>query len=157
MKIIENNYSKFDKELVELKCTCPNCQSILEINENDVQYDREDIEHYVVCPCCHMRINDEHFDRIVTLDNISYPFDFYQCASSDTTKKLSDDEINLEIRKCINYLKKNPNVLEAYDMTTEAVITKLMWILGQTKNIFEIKELFYTTISNDILFKRDFK
>ena len=109
MKIIKNNYSKFDKELIEFKCTCPNCQSILETNENDVQYDREDMEHYVICPCCHMRINDEHFDRIVTLDNISYPFDFYGCISSDTTKKLSDDEINLEIRKCINYLKKNPN------------------------------------------------
>lgn len=36
MKIIKNNYSKFDKELIEFKCTCPNCQSILETNENDV-------------------------------------------------------------------------------------------------------------------------
>ena len=109
MKIIKDNYSKFNKELVEFKCTCPNCQSILETNENDVQYDREDMEHYIICPCCHMRITDEYFDRTVTLDNISYPFDFYKCINSDTTKKLSDDEINLEIRKCINYLKKNPN------------------------------------------------
>jgi len=40
-------------------------------------------------------------------------------------------------------------------MTTEAVVTKLMWILAQTKNIEEIKLLFYKTISNDILFKKD--
>ncbi len=56
-----------------------------------------------------------------------------------------------------HYLKQNPNVLEAYDMTTEAVVTKLMWVLALTKNIDEIKNLFYKTISNDILFKRDFR
>lgn len=73
------------------------------------------------------------------------------------TTQVPNEGSDIAIYQVGHYLKKNPNVLEAYDMTTEAVITKLMWILGQTKNIFEIKELFYTTISNDILFKRDFK
>lgn len=73
------------------------------------------------------------------------------------TTQVPNEGSDIAIYQVGHYLKKNPNVLEAYVMTTEAVITKLMWILGQTKNIFEIKELFYTTISNDILFKRDFK
>ena len=30
-------------------------------------------------------------------------------------------------------LKSDLGVLEAYDMTTEAVVAKLMWILGQTR------------------------
>lgn len=55
-----------------------------------------------------------------------------------------------------HYLKENEYVLEAYDMTIESVVTKLMWILAYTKDIKEIRKLFYTTISNDILFKRDF-
>ena len=55
-----------------------------------------------------------------------------------------------------HYLKENEYVLEAYDMTIESVVTKLMWILAYTRDIKEIRRLFYTTISNDILFKRDF-
>ena len=39
MKIIKNNHSKFDKESIEFKCTCPNCQSILEINAKTLEDD----------------------------------------------------------------------------------------------------------------------
>lgn len=73
------------------------------------------------------------------------------------TTQVPNEGSDIAIYQVGHYLKQNPNVLEAYDMTTEAVITKLMWVLGLTKDINEIKELFYKTISNDILFKRDFK
>lgn len=120
MKIIKNNHSKFDKELIEFKCTCPNCQSVLETNENDVQYDREDMEHYVICPCCHMRITDEHFDRIVTLDNISYPFDFYKIG--DDSLHLTDTDINEYIQECIKFLKKYPDEPYKYIGTGDSLI-----------------------------------
>ena len=42
-------------------------------------------------------------------------------------------------------------VLEAYDMTTEAVAAKLMWILGQTRERREVERLFYTPVARDIL------
>jgi L-asparaginase len=44
------------------------------------------------------------------------------------------------------------NVLQAYDMTIEAVITKLMWIMSQTKDFDEVKKLFYTRINEDSLY-----
>ena len=47
-------------------------------------------------------------------------------------------------------LKSKVNILEAYDMNTEAVVCKLMWVLGLTEDPEEIKRLFYTTVSNDI-------
>jgi L-asparaginase len=37
-------------------------------------------------------------------------------------------------------------------MTTEAVIAKLMWILGQTNERAKVAELFYTPIACDILY-----
>lgn len=49
-------------------------------------------------------------------------------------------------------LKSSAGVLEAYDMTTEAVVTKLMWILGQTREAGRVRELFYTPVANDILY-----
>ena len=73
------------------------------------------------------------------------------------TTQVPNEGSDIAIYQVGHILKQNPNVLEAYDMTTEAVVTKLMWVLSLTKNIDEIKELFYKTISNDILFKRDFK
>jgi L-asparaginase len=42
-------------------------------------------------------------------------------------------------------------VFQAFDMSVEAAIVKLMWITAETKDIAEIKKKFYTKINNDIL------
>lgn len=52
-------------------------------------------------------------------------------------------------------LKRDLGVLEAYDMTTEAVVAKLMWILGQTQDRIWVERLFYTPIAKDILWPTD--
>jgi L-asparaginase len=41
-------------------------------------------------------------------------------------------------------------VIPAYDMTTEASVTKLMWVLGQTLSFEEAKKLFLSPVNNDI-------
>ena len=51
-------------------------------------------------------------------------------------------------------LKGNPHILEAYDMTTESVLAKIMWILGRTKDPEEVNRLFYTPVAHDML-RRD--
>lgn len=43
------------------------------------------------------------------------------------------------------------NVLQAYDMTIEAVVTKLMWLLSQTKDFAKLEKAFYTPVARDIL------
>ena len=45
-------------------------------------------------------------------------------------------------------------VIEAFDMTTEAAVTKLMWALGQTTNIDEIKKIFETNYAGEISVKK---
>ncbi len=72
------------------------------------------------------------------------------------TTQVPNEGSDIAIYQVGHHLKQNEKVLEAYDMTTEAVVTKLMWILAYTKDIKEIKELFYKTISNDILFKKEY-
>lgn len=47
---------------------------------------------------------------------------------------------------------KKYKVLQAYDMTIEAAITKLMWIMAITRDFDEIKERFYTRINEDSLY-----
>lgn len=48
-------------------------------------------------------------------------------------------------------VKRKLDVLEARDMTPEAAVTKLMWILGQTQDREEITRLFYTPVQKDML------
>lgn len=47
---------------------------------------------------------------------------------------------------------KKYRVLQAYDMTIEAAVTKLMWIMAQTRDFDRVKKLFYTRINEDSLY-----
>ena len=68
------------------------------------------------------------------------------------TTQVPNEGSDMEIYKVGNKLKNKVSVLEAYDMTTESVVCKLMWALGRESNPDKVKTLFYQTIANDILF-----
>ncbi|MDD4779721.1 MAG: asparaginase [Tissierellia bacterium] len=46
---------------------------------------------------------------------------------------------------------KQYKILQAYDMTIESAVTKLMWIMAETKEFDKVKEMFYTKINDDIM------
>lgn len=59
---------------------------------------------------------------------------------------------NMNVYEVGHTLKQKYNLLETYDMTLEAAVTKLMWILGQTRDSEKIRSLFYQTINHDAVF-----
>ena len=67
------------------------------------------------------------------------------------TTQVANEGSDVSVYHVGHALKEKLNVLEAYDMTTEAVVAKLMWILGQTHERSEVERLFYTPIAKDIL------
>ena len=69
------------------------------------------------------------------------------------TTQVTNEGSNMSIYEVGHSIKKELGLLEAYDMTLEATVTKLMWILGQTRDEKEIRELFYRTINRDILWQ----
>ena len=48
-------------------------------------------------------------------------------------------------------VKERFQLMEAYNMTLEAAVTKLMWVLGQTGDPREIRELFYRPVQFDVI------
>lgn len=58
---------------------------------------------------------------------------------------------DMEVYKVGYTIKERYEVLESYDMTTEATVTKLMWILGQTNDAETIRTLFYKQINHDLI------
>ncbi len=82
-----------------------------------------------------------HAQSLISLINSGIPVVvttqcFYESASLDV----------YEVSRSL----KDAGAICAYDMSTEAIVTKLMWILGQTKDISSVKALMNTNICGDI-------
>ena len=58
---------------------------------------------------------------------------------------------DMEVYRVGKAIKADFCLMEAYDMTLEAAVTKTMWALGQTDSREEFRSLFYTTVNHDIL------
>lgn len=69
------------------------------------------------------------------------------------TTQVTNEGSNMSVYEVGQNIKQEFGLLEAYDMTLEATVTKLMWILGQTTDRSQVHDLFYTTINKDILWK----
>ena len=86
---------------------------------------------------------------------------FYECVKEwmekgkfvVLTTQVENEGSDLGVYHVGHRLKKDLKVLEAYDMTTEAVVAKMMWILGQTKDKARVEKLFYTPVAKDILWE----
>ena len=70
------------------------------------------------------------------------------------TTQVENEGSDLAVYHVGNTIKRNLPILEAYDMTTEAAVAKLMWILGKTTDQKEVEERFYTPVACDILTNR---
>ncbi len=71
------------------------------------------------------------------------------------TTQVAKEGSNMTVYEVGKRVKQDFKLLEAYDMTLEAVITKMMWLMGKGRAAYErMKEDFYTEINHDILFTK---
>lgn len=68
------------------------------------------------------------------------------------TTQVPNEGSDLSVYRVGHVLKSSASVLEAHDMSSEAVLAKLMWILGQTQDFDEAEKLFYRPVHHDILY-----
>ncbi len=67
------------------------------------------------------------------------------------TTQVQQEGSDMDVYQVGRGWKKRFDLLESYAMTYESIITKLMWILAQTKKDDEIKRLFYKPINYDLI------
>ena len=67
------------------------------------------------------------------------------------TTQVQTEGSDLGVYQVGHALKGVDGVMEAYDMTTEAVLAKLMWALARTRQPEEVRRLFYTPVAADLL------
>lgn len=67
------------------------------------------------------------------------------------TTQVQQEGSDMDVYRVGRGLKNRFDLLESYSMTYESIITKLMWILAQTKDDEEIRKLFYVTVNYDLI------
>lgn len=67
------------------------------------------------------------------------------------TTQVQQEGSDMDVYRVGRGLKNRFDILESYSMTYESIITKLMWILAQTKTDEEVKNLFYQTVNYDLI------
>ena len=71
------------------------------------------------------------------------------------TTQVPNEGSDLTVYHVGGHLKQTLRLLEAYDMTTEAAVAKLMWIMGQTHDFAAVEKLFYAPVARDILYSNE--
>lgn len=67
------------------------------------------------------------------------------------TTQVPNEGSDLSVYKVGAVVKSSLRILEAHDMTSEAALAKLMWVLGQTSDFETARVLFYQPVHHDIL------
>ena len=68
------------------------------------------------------------------------------------TTQVQNEGSDLSVYSVGHRLKESRGVLEAYDMTSEAALAKIMWILAETRDLDTIARRFYTPVAHDMLY-----
>ncbi len=65
------------------------------------------------------------------------------------TTQVPEEGLDLGVYEVGRAYAERPGILKGGDMTTEALVAKTMWALGQTRDADELQRLFYRPINHD--------
>ena len=65
------------------------------------------------------------------------------------TTQVPEEGCDLGVYEVGKKYSNHPGILQSGDMTTESIVAKLMWILGQTSEQAKISQLYYKEINHD--------
>ena len=108
MIVLKDKHNRIEQEKSKpktYKITCENCESELEVEDDDIKVGTYGMG-YVVCPCCGEKTYpDEFADRFpLTKDNLRFPIHY---SSYNKAIRVDDDTINKWVKECIDRFDPN--------------------------------------------------
>ncbi len=65
------------------------------------------------------------------------------------TTQVPEEGLDLGVYEVGRAYSEHPGILKGDDMSTEALVAKTMWVLGQTRDAAEVRRLFYRPVNMD--------
>ena len=65
------------------------------------------------------------------------------------TTQVPEEGMDLGVYEVGRAYAEHPGILKGSDMTTEALVAKTMWALGQSRDVNEVQRLFYRPVNHD--------
>lgn len=124
MKVLKDNFEKKIKtEIKQVEpyprvLVCEKCSSELEYDKTDMRMGAFGCMH-LLCPLCGYdnMLDDNENNITLTANNIEFPIHFYHtCVETGAVDCCNDETIKQEIRKAVDYFRKNKN---EYDWMTQ--------------------------------------
>lgn len=88
-----------------------------------------------------------------TPEGISYQDAIFDWVDSGKTlvmtTQVPEEGLDLGVYEVGRAYAEHPGILKGGDMTTEALVAKTMWALGQSRDAETVKRLFYTPVNHD--------
>lgn len=131
-------YERLDEHVVVVRLTPGLGPGILDALGPD--YDAVILETFGIggIPEC----KGAHFEQAI--------FDWIDCGKTIVlTTQVSEEGLDLGVYEVGSAYANEPAILRGDDMTTEALVAKTMWALGQTREPSEVAELFYRPVNHD--------
>jgi L-asparaginase len=131
-------YERLDEHVVVVRLTPGLGPGILDALGPD--YDAVILETFGIggIPEC----KGAHFEQAI--------FDWIDCGKTIVlTTQVSEEGLDLGVYEVGSAYANEPAILRGDDMTTEALVAKTMWALGQTREPAEVAKLFYRPVNHD--------
>lgn len=152
MRVIRNNTgNRLVEETPKVwEIQCEHCKSELEITEEDTHVGALGCM-YITCPCCGKESYVHLLDGIdLTIDNIEFPTHFHRTSSEHgDAKEISAVEIKQDIRRGIEYLRKNQDELDWFTEHGDLYLTVRKYPGDEEYWVVITKDFYHTYISFD--------
>ena len=155
IKVLKDNSKNIEvkKENIKifpLKIKCSECDSELEITEEDTHIGWMGAR-FINCPCCGEEAMVDELEGItLTVDNIEFPIHFHHVSVETGAKeRCNTEEIRYELRRAITYFRENKEETDWHTWSGNLFVFVRRWSGDENYEVVVSKDFYNIEIDFD--------